>query len=56
MQINAKANKSKANDRVRITEYKNIFSSKDYTGNWSGEYLSLILFSQLILGLITLKI
>ena len=32
IEINPKAPKFKANDRVRITKYKNIFS-KDYTEN-----------------------
>ena len=33
-----KTPKSKSNDRVIITKYKNIFS-KDYTENWSREKL-----------------
>ena len=32
IETNSKAPKFKANDRVRITKYKNIFS-KSYTGN-----------------------
>ena len=32
IETNPKAPKSKVNDRVRITKYKNIFS---YTKNWS---------------------
>ena len=34
IEINPKALKFKANDRVRITKYKNIFS-KSYTEYWS---------------------
>ena len=34
IEANSKASKFKANDIVRITTYKNIFS-KGYTGNWS---------------------
>ena len=36
IKINPKAPKYKVNDRVRITNYKNIFS-KGYTENWSTE-------------------
>ena len=36
IETNLKAPKFNADDRVRITKYKNIFS-KDYTENWSGE-------------------
>ena len=36
IQTNSKAPKFKVNDRVRITNYKNIFS-KRYTANWSRE-------------------
>ena len=35
-ETNSKAPKFKANDKVRITKYKNIFS-KGYTENWSRE-------------------
>ena len=35
-ETNPKAPKFKVNDRVRITEYKNVFS-KVYTENWSRE-------------------
>ena len=35
-ETNAKAPKFKVNDKVRITNYKNIFS-KGYTENWSRE-------------------
>ena len=41
IETNSKAPKFKVNDRVRITEYKNIFS-KDYTENWSRETLSIL--------------
>ena len=34
--MNPKDTKFKVNDRVRITNYKNIFS-KGYTENWSKE-------------------
>ena len=36
IETNPKAPKFKVNDRVRITEYKNVFS-KGYTKNWSRE-------------------
>ena len=36
IETNAKASKFKANDKVIITNYKNIFN-KDYTENWSRE-------------------
>ena len=36
IETNHNAPKFKANDRVRITKYKNIFS-KGYTKNWSTE-------------------
>ena len=35
-ETNAKASKFKVNDKVIITNYKNIFN-KDYTENWSRE-------------------
>ena len=38
LETNLKAPKFKVNDRVRITNYKNIFS-KDYTENWSREII-----------------
>ena len=34
IETNAKASKFKVNDKVIITNYKNIFN-KDYTENWS---------------------
>ena len=37
IETNLKAPRYKVNDRVRITKYKNIFSSKGYTENWSRE-------------------
>ena len=43
IESNPKVPKFKVNDRVRITKYKNILR-KDYTGNWSRKYLSLVLF------------
>ena len=42
IELSHKAPKYKVCDRVRITEYKNIFS-KGYTENWSRENLLLIL-------------
>ena len=36
IEMNSKAPKFKANDRVRVTKYKNIFS-KGFTENWSIE-------------------
>ena len=36
IETNPQGPKFKANERVRITEYNNIFS-KGYTGNWSRE-------------------
>ena len=36
IETNAKASKFKVNDKVIITNYKNIFN-KDYTENWSRE-------------------
>ena len=42
IETNPKDPKFKVGNRVRITKYKNIFST-DYTNNWSKKYLWLIL-------------
>ena len=55
IQSKYKSTKFKARDRVRITNYKNIFS-KGYTENWSKEKFIIPFLLKLILGCIKLKI
>ena len=56
IEMNPKALKFLINDRVRITNYKNIFS-KGYNENWSKEiFITNSVLKTIILGHIKLKI
>ena len=55
IETSPKAPKFKVKDRVRITNYKNIFS-KNYTENWSREIFIIDSVLKTNLGLIKLKI
>ena len=54
-ETNKKSLKFKVGENVRISKYKNI-SAKGYTANWSEEFLLLVKYRTLFLGLIQLMI